>query len=288
MERLVDPILTDIRVEAAKAGRWTNLWIHLAGVAALFKALATYGWSQFWMFREWPDDDRRVLVRTLAYSVAATAAAILLLTAPVLMRWRALGWDRFPPHLLLLQVLGVVAQAVSFALPIGLFVGLIYGFRAKIVTLRPRAAVMIAVMLCSIGSFVVVTSGLGPDSLGGLRSRIAYFQQSGLDVSRLAFAYHARWALAASPIVLSAWALLLIGRLAARSRVLLGIVTVASFFAYTALIGSGRVAVFSKALPPIVGAWLPNLVFVAAMILLARRTSHEHEPTRTTNGAPAS
>ena len=76
MERLVDPILTDIRVEAAKAGRWTNLWIHLAGVAALFKALATYGWSQFWMFREWPDDDRRVLVRTLAYSVAATAAAI--------------------------------------------------------------------------------------------------------------------------------------------------------------------------------------------------------------------
>jgi hypothetical protein len=71
MERLVDPILTDIRVEAATAGRWTSLWIHGAGVAALVKALAMHGWTRFWRFREWPDDDCRAVIRTLAWVQAA-------------------------------------------------------------------------------------------------------------------------------------------------------------------------------------------------------------------------
>jgi hypothetical protein len=62
MERLVDPILTDIRIELANAGRWTGFWIHCAGIAALVKALAVYGWTHFWRFREWPADDRRILI----------------------------------------------------------------------------------------------------------------------------------------------------------------------------------------------------------------------------------
>jgi hypothetical protein len=53
MERLVDPILTDIHVEAAKAGQWASLRIHCAGVTALVKALAFYGWIRFWRFGEW-------------------------------------------------------------------------------------------------------------------------------------------------------------------------------------------------------------------------------------------
>jgi hypothetical protein len=92
---------------------------------------------------------------------------------------------------------------------------------------------MIAVMLSSIGSFVVVAWGFGQElTLLELRSRIDAFQRSGLDVSPLVFAYHVRWALAAASIVLSAWALLLTGRLATHGRLMLGIVAVAFFAAY--------------------------------------------------------
>jgi len=133
MEWLVDPILTDIRIEAAEAslrGRWwAGLWIRCAGLAALFKALVLYGWSQLSRFEQWPDDDRRVLVRTLAYSVDATAAAIPLLMLPRLSAARA-------PELALYLAL----EAMTNALPVGLLIGLIYGFEAKVVSLRPRLA----------------------------------------------------------------------------------------------------------------------------------------------------
>jgi lipopolysaccharide export LptBFGC system permease protein LptF len=93
----------------------------------------------------------------------------------------------------------------------------------------------------------------GPNelTLGELRSRI--------DVdARMAMTYHTRLALAASPVVLSAWAFLLIGRLPARGRWLLGIVAIASCVAYWSLVSAGRMAVMRETLPPVAGAWLAN------------------------------
>ena len=93
---------------------------------------------------------------------------------------------------------------------------------------------MLAAILCSIASFVALTwvvpvsnqafrvaalsdsfipKGLAELTLGELRSRIEVNRRLGRDVSPTAMTYHSRWALAAAPIVLTAWAFLLIGRL---------------------------------------------------------------------------
>ena len=120
---------------------------------------------------------------------------------------------------------------------------------------------------------------------------------------RMAMTYHSRGALAAAPIVLTAWAFLLIGRLPPRGRWLLGIVAVASCVAYFALMDSGRVAVFDQTLPPMAGAWLPNLASSSRQSFCSgslprtpndeprtanARTEPEHEPrTETEKREPA-
>ena len=300
MERLVDPILTDIRVEAAKAGRWKNLWIHCGGVAALVKALALHGSIRLIRMREWPIDDRRVLARTLAYAAGITAAAIPLLMLPFLLRFPAARARELAPYL--------VPQALPIALPVGLFIGLLYGSRTRLMSVRPRIALMIAAFVCSIASFAAlawivpvsnqafrvaalsdpfIPKGLPELTLGELRRRIDTYQQRGRDVSQLSMTYHARWALAAAPVVLTFWAFLLMARLPSR-RSLVGIVAIASCVSYYALMDSGRYAVSRDTLPPIAGAWLPNGVFLLAIVLLTRRTSNDREATRTTNGALSS
>ena len=298
MERLIDPILTDIRIESAEAslrgGWWAGLRISGAGLAVLIKALAFYGWSQFWRFNAWPDDDRRVLIRTLACSAAVTVAAIPLLVLPFLLRFPAARAQELAIYL--------VPQALPIALPIGLFVGLLYGFKERFTSLRPRTALLIAAILCSIASFAVlawivpvsnqafrvaalsdpfIPKGLPELTLGELRSRIG-------DNRHAAMTYYTRWALSVTPIVLTAWAFLLLRRLPSGGRWLPGIVAIASCVAYALLMDTGRLAVSIETIPPIAGAWMPNAVFVAAMILLTGRTSNDREPTRTPNGALSS
>jgi hypothetical protein len=285
MERLVEPILTDVRVEAAKADRWTSLWIHAAGVAALVKALALHGSIQFMSIREWSADDRLVLARTVGYAAGVIAAAIPLLMLPALLRFPAARARELAPYL--------VPQALPIALPLGLFIGLIYGFRARLTSLRPRIALIIAAILCSIASFAAlawivpisnqafrvaalsdpfIPKGLPELTLGELRSRID-------DNRRAATTYHSRWALSATPIVLTAWAFLLIGRLPRDGRWLPGIVAIATCVAYALLMDTGRRARGFETLPPIAGAWLPNAVFVTAIVLMSRRTSNDERRT---------
>ena len=268
MERLVHPILTDIRVEADKAGRWTGLWVHYGGAAALVKALVIYGWIQLWRFGEWPAEDRRVVVRILVYSTIVAAAAI-----PPLML----------PRLSTTPAPALALEAMTNALPIGLLLGLIYGFEANVVSLRSQAALIIVAILCSLGSLAAVAWAPAL-TFADLRSRIAFNHRLGLDVPGVEVVYYGRWALAFAPIVLTAWALLVAARLP-RRRTTIGIVAAASCVAYFTLVWTGYFAVLRRGLTPIAGAWLANAAFVTAMLLLARRTSSDREPTRTTNGA---
>jgi hypothetical protein len=228
MERLVDPILTDIHIEAAAAAargqQWASRKIRAAGTIALLKALTFYGWTRFWSIQEWSREDRSALARTSAYCAAITAAGIPLLMAPFLVQSPANRSLELAPYL--------VPQALPIAVPVGLFIGLIYGFRAQIVSLRSRLAILIAAILCSIASFVAlawvvpvsnqafrvaatsdsfIPKGLAELTLGELRSRIEVNRRLGRDASPAAMTYHSRGALAAAPIVLTAWAFLLFG-----------------------------------------------------------------------------
>jgi hypothetical protein len=269
MERLVDPVLADIHVEASAAAvrghRWTSRRIRAAGAVALTKALVVYGWTRFWRFHEWPAKDRRVAVRTLVYSAIVASVATPLLILPRLSAARA------PEHALYL-----VLEAMTNAVPIGLLIGLLYGFEAKVVSLRPRIAFIVVAILCSIGSLAAVA--WAPElTFGELRSRIAFNRRLGLAVPAVEVVYYGRWALAFAPIVLTAWALLVAARLPSR-RTIVGIVAIASSVAYFTLVWTGYFAVLRRGLPPMAGAWLANAVFVAALMLLTRRTSNPRTP----------
>jgi Lipopolysaccharide export system permease LptF/LptG len=295
MDHLVDPILTDIQIESTSAAvrgqRWASRWIRAAGAIALIKALAVYGWTRFWSIREWSADDRRALIRTLSYFAAVAVAAIPLLMMPFLLRFPATRAWEVAPYL--------VPQALPLALPVGLFVGLLYGFRARVVSPRPRTAVIILAVLCSAASFASlawivpvsnqafrvavsgnerIEKGTPEMTLGELRTRIGAYAARGRDVSRMALTYHARWALAAAPVVLTSWAFLVVARLPNR-RLVVGIVAIASCVAYYSLMGAGQFAVLRESLPPAAGAWLPNAAFVAALILLPRRTPNDERRT---------
>jgi lipopolysaccharide export LptBFGC system permease protein LptF len=71
----------------------------------------------------------------------------------------------------------------------------------------------------------------------------------------------------------------LIGRLSTRGRWLLGVLAIASCVAYWLLMDAGRVAVIHERLLPTAGAWLPNATFIAAVILLSRRTPNDERRT---------
>jgi uncharacterized membrane protein len=96
MERLVDPILTDIHIEAeaaaARGQQWASRGVRAAGTGALVKALTFYVWTRFWSIQEWSREDRRALARTLANAAALTAAAIPLMMLPAVIQLPANRW----------------------------------------------------------------------------------------------------------------------------------------------------------------------------------------------------
>jgi uncharacterized membrane protein YhdT len=223
MARIVDPILTDIHIEAdaadAQGHQWASRRIRAAGSIVLLKAITLYSWTRFWSIQEWSREDRRALARTLTYAATLTAAAIPLMTLPALIQLPANRW------------LYLVPEVLPIALPFCLFIGLIYAFRARMVSLRPHAAVLIAAVLCSIVSFATLT-WVVPASNNA--SRVTALMdvgiQRGLPVEEVQsliegnrrfdreqkqrpINYHTRWALAAAPVVLAMWAFLVVARL---------------------------------------------------------------------------
>ena len=88
MERVVNPLLADLQKEHAEAIRrgrvWKSRWIRLAGYVVFLKTIAVCGAEA--ARRDWTVDDRSAMSRTLAVSLAATAAGTILLTVPLLVR----------------------------------------------------------------------------------------------------------------------------------------------------------------------------------------------------------
>ena len=153
MDRLVDPILTDTHIEAtaaaARGRRWANRRIRAAGAIALIKALALDGWMRFWSFHEWPVEDRQAFTRTLVYSAASTAAAIPLLMMPPLLavpchpRSGACSVPR--SAVIIVCIVGWLCSSACST-----------GSDARVASLRPRTAVMIVAVLCSVASFAAL------------------------------------------------------------------------------------------------------------------------------------
>jgi len=155
MERLVDPILSDIRIERRLAIRqrrvWKSRWVLVAGGVSLVTALTIHGWLQLSAFERWPSEDRRAWARTLIYFATISTAAMAFLIVPPL--WPRVSNAAEPPLALIAYL---TPQAIPIALPIGLLLGLLYGFRGTVLGLRSTSAVLILAAVCSLSSFVTL------------------------------------------------------------------------------------------------------------------------------------
>ncbi len=301
MERLVDPVLTDARIESQEAiarGRvWRSRWIRLAGFFALFKAAALYAYER--TMRDWSDDTGQAFRRTVALSAAATVAGVLLILFPPGRRVPA----NLMPYL--------IPQALPLAIPVGLTIGLFCGLGGRLESFRLKGAVLVLALVCSAGSLaamvwavpaasqayrvsvaeqvrrtnggeITLTKGLAEMTLGELRQRIDSLAQAGrARQARLArFAFHLRWALPCSPFALALFALAVMPRRPHRSWILLASAFGTSLAYYLVLL-AGDAAAREGTLPAAAGAWLPNLVFVvAATVLLAAAARRPSAPAR--------
>jgi hypothetical protein len=286
MERLIDPILADLRMEyreAVRHGRaWRSRWVRIAGYGGFLKAIAVYaGGRSMQSLRNWPADDRRGLGRTLGFSGAATAVATLLLMAPPLVN--------SPSLTSLATVVFVIPQALALAVPVGFTLGILCALGCRAVSGRLTGAVVVMAILCSIASLVTVAwimpagnqafrvsrgggnpaKGIPELTLGELGSLLEPGAHEPMlllqphEMRSVAVAYHTRWSLSFATLVLALFALTVVTRRPV-GRVLLALAGCGAYLGYYLLLVVGTDWGRDGTLSAFAAAWLPNVVFVVA------------------------
>ena len=125
-----------------------------------------------------------------------------------------------------------------------------------------------------------IARGLNELTLAELHTRISTEREAGGEARAVGISYHSRWALAAAPAVVSLWALVVIG-FGANHRWLIALAGIATCAGYVAFQALGRIFAFYGFVPPVVGAWLPNVALTLTALLLARHITSPR--LRTTN-----
>jgi hypothetical protein len=298
----IDPAIADLQSEyreAARHGhRWLALWIWLAGHLALVTVLAVClceAAAALWeeMGSGWNRDDRRTLARIVASAVPVLVAATVLLNLP---------FSQFvtddPDSSRAAMVVYLVPHALTLAVPVALLVAI--GVAVPSAVSRQLVAAVIAIAsVCSIVSFLnagwltpaanqafrLEVSGdpglaKGDNELtllearSGLKSRYP----DPVDATRLAVRYYQRWALACAPVVLTLFALALPAR-PPRRRAAAALSGSAAFLAYYFPV-PGDLPDLIGWMPPVLIAWLPNLLFGLA-------AARNHLTSRPANPAAA-
>lgn len=286
LERVVEPAIADVQKEyaAGRGRRGEQVRVLLVGYIAVLKVVAICALS----VSDATDVERQSFVKTLTLSVALITATTVLLVLPPLY-----SFDNAVPGWWAATLLA--SQAVPLAIPIGISFGIAFGLSArpgmntvKMVLLWSCAA---AIVSFSVLAWAMPASNRAFSKLGSPSSSTpkAYNEMSVAELRREAvnspsgqpgrarfYTYwlHFRFSLAMSTVALVAFLLAVpVGR--RRQR---GLVVLASCFSYGALIYVGQLTVYSPVAPRFVGAipvslnaWLPNIGFVMAAILIASR-----------------
>jgi hypothetical protein len=296
LERLIDPLLADLRHEYADAVRqglrWRSRWIHLAGCIAFWKVSAIALGHASTRVRTLGDGD--ALGRTIRFAGLATAAMAGLLV------WVSLRQIRFPIAGSI-GILGVylLPQALAVALPMGLVGGVLGGLRGRVFSRRSGLWLVWLFLAASVAA-LWIDGWLLPAGNQAFR-QLTFYLMSGehgvlrrglneLTVVELAstdrFQFHFRLALACAPLVLGVFSLTIAtarrGRYGAPTIVA---VAAASWFAYNTLLDTARASATGGYLP-VTAAWMPNLAFVALTLLLQLRTRGRSgaDPSRRDDG----
>ena len=299
IERVIDPVLADLRIEyadAVKRGRlWKSRWLRFAGYLTFMKVLAICGCERFLQRAErWTADEDRALARTIAISSVAIVATTFLLLAPPMLRlsfrvhsseWRVLAY--------------LIPQAIPLAIPVGFTLGTLWGLKSRAVSRHVKRAVLTLAIIGSLASFGTMawirpaanqafrefifsriahdrnasahtapSKGTNELTLAELRQRL----RSGPDADRInrniEFTYHMVWALPWATLALALFALSInqwrIGRIG------LCAIAFSTYFGYYLLLFTGRTYALDGTLPAYAAAWLPNIVFAASSAALAK------------------
>jgi hypothetical protein len=289
MDRLVEPILTDIQVErqdAVRRGRaWRGRWVQVAGYVTLLRALARQGIDGV---LHWTSDDRQTLMRTIAFGAAITSITTLLLELPILWNSPArTGVPYLEPFILL------VPQGLPLAIPIGLALGIACGTAKRSRPGRSLNVILLLTIACTGVVFLDLwilpeanqayrDSTWGPHALRGANELTLGELRALLwglghasdvplaaphDWQILAFAYYTRWALSCTTLVVAMFTFLMPG-----GRLLRSMAASAAVLGYYQLMFGGRQLVISGTLPAYAAAWLPNATLLTlAILLMARR-----------------
>lgn len=296
MARLVDPVLADLQAEyheAAASGRiwqcrlaWLRAMMSLARVAVLQGAVLVVRSLRYPL-----PDERRPVSRTLIVIAASMLVFVTVLSAPVVVQfapwhnrsnWRLVGL--------------IIPKTIPLALPASLVCGIVFGLavgwrrrlRARIVVLAVAASCASWCLLAwavpasnqAFRGAISEALGLPIPSMGVneltlgeigvlLSEPAPRSAPQPFNIRTLAYAYHARWALACAPLVLSALALSLTGTF--RNRRWIGAAAgVSVLLGYFTSLSWARMSYESA----IAAAWVPNficLVLTAGLMLLQRQ-----------------
>ncbi len=296
LERLIDPVLSDLQTEyldARSRGEvWRSRWVRAAGYTALFRAVAMYGCEH--ALRTLSDssaDDRRSFQRMLGFLSVGIAAMMLLFVVPPLR------------HLPADLAVYVIPQALPLAIPLGVTFGILGGLVGDNVSNRLRGAALVLALACSAASFatmawmipvtsqafrvaaaqrvhqsrgadVHLTKGAVEMTLSELGQKIDSLTHAGLARSarNLTLTYYTRFALPFASLALALFAVAITSRGPGR-RWILAAAACGAFLAYYFLLAATNILGREGMLPVIVAAWLPNFVFVmaSAVWLIAAR-----------------
>jgi len=281
LERIVEPAIADLQRE--HAGSDANhtarrAWILFAGYAAVLSVIAICALDT----RIATDDERRDLRRTLVWTLVFISVVGALLMSPVV--WSV-------PEV---TFRGLLSQALPLAIPIGLTFGIALGLPGRAISRGSAKVVILVALAASLVSFGTISwimpganqalreetawsmedRGLVPKGIGELtivdlhrEMRIAAARGDDTRIARrFAWTFHVRLALSSASLVLASLFLVSFSN----GSILRGVFAFLVCFEYWALLYTGEfLGVHERAIPAFVAAWLPNIVFTSAAMLIA-------------------
>ena len=292
LERVVEPAIADLQKEYESAESYSRLRrvrVLVGGYAAILEVMlmcALQGPAS-------TDEEGRVLVRTLVWSVAFVVGVTALLMLPPLLNIDH-AWTWFSATTL-------VPQAVPLAIPIGIAFGLAFGLSRR-TGMNTSKVLLLGACVASLLSFAVLAwampagnqafreitfreveargydrppmpqKGYNEMTFSELRREIARSSAEGepRQARQAIFSFHLRFSLAVATLVLAG--VLLAAQ--ASHRGLRALTAFAACLAYWMLLYAGDLGSQRGFLMPSVGAWLPNLVlFTFAIVIASSRSS---------------
>ncbi len=281
LERIVEPAIADLQKEYASAGAnetTRRAWTLCAGYAAVFRVIAICALDVSIAI----EDERRKLRRTLVWTLVFISMVLALLMWPVVGSVPEVTFR------------GLLPQALPLAIPIGVTFGIAVGLPGRGISHATAKVVILIALAASLVSFGTI-SWVMPAANQGVREEVAWSMRDrglvpkGIDeltvldlrremmiaaargddtriARRFAWTFHVRLALSSASLVLAALFLVSFST----GSIMRGVFAFLMCLEYWALLYTGEfLGVHERAIPAFVAAWLPNIVFISAAVLIA-------------------